>query len=164
MNLYIVRHGHAENKDDAPSQTDEGRRLTKEGEEQVRWACTKAKELGARPTLVLTSPLVRAHQTAEIAKEILAPAGGIREEASLRPDAKVEEVYRSLAKLKGKDSVVLVTHLPILGRLLEDLLAWNVWDQLDFDNGAIARVDSKTRPKRKSGTLVWLLPAQGTSE
>ncbi len=164
MNLYIFRHGHAENKDQSPAKTDEARRLTKEGKEQVRWACTKAKELGAKPTVILTSPLFRARETAKIADQIFRPTGGVREDPCLVPEAQVEEVYRSLGKLKSTDSVVLVTHLPILGHLFEDLLDWNVWDQLDFDNGAMARIRSKTRPKAKSGTLVWLLPAQGTAE
>ncbi len=164
MNIYIFRHGLAENKDASPDRTDIGRRLTKEGEDQVRWACERAKALGLRPTVILTSPLVRAQQTAKLAADRLHAAGGVREDPSLRPEAKVADVYTSLSKLKAKDSVVLVTHLPLLGHLLESLLDWNVWDQLDFDNGAIARIDSKTRPKAKSGTLVWLLPAQGKGQ
>ncbi len=163
MNIYIFRHGLAENKAESPDRTDEGRRLTKEGEEQVRWVCDRAKELGLEPTVILASPLVRARQTAELAQKQL-HAAEVREDASLSPEAKVEEVYRSLAKLKAKDSVVLVTHLPLLGHLLESLLDWNVWDQLDFDNGAIARIDSKTRPKAKSGTLVWVLPMKGKAQ
>ncbi len=164
MNIYIFRHGLAENKDESPDRTDEGRRLTKEGEEQVRWACERAKELGLVPTVILTSPLVRARQSAEVAQRRLHAATGVREDPCLRPDAKVEEVYASLSKLKAKDSVVLVTHLPLLGHLFESLLDWNVWDQLDFDNGAIARIDSKIRPKARSGTLVWLMPMQGKGQ
>ncbi len=164
MNVYIFRHGHAENKNESPDKTDEGRRLTPEGEEQVRWVCERAKGLGLDPTLILTSPLVRARQTAELARKFLHSNAEVREDSCLRPQAGVEEVFRFLAKLKAKDQVVLVTHLPLLGHLFESLLDWNVWDQLDFDNGAMARIDSKTRPKAKSGTLVWVLPAQGKAQ
>ena len=158
MIVYVFRHGHAEAKGSAPDRTDEGRRLVPEGKEQVEWACEKAKQLGAVPGVVMSSPRVRGRQTAELTRELMNPKAALVADECLEPGAKVGETYRRLSKLKKDESVVLVTHLPHLGHLFADMLSWDsVWKNLDFENGAMARVDFKGLPKPKSGSLVWLI-------
>lgn len=64
MKLYVMRHGPAE--DHAPSGIDSDRALTASGRERVRAVARKLAELEEEPLLIVTSPLVRAVQTAEI--------------------------------------------------------------------------------------------------
>ncbi len=158
MMVYIFRHGHAENKASASDKTDEGRRLVDEGKEQVEWTCAKAKHLGVVPDIIISSPRARGRETAEMAKKMLNPQAKLMSDTCLEPEAKVSEVYKVLSKLKKNDSVILIAHLPHLGHLLADALNWEaVWQNLDFENGAMARIDFKGAPKPKAGNLMWLI-------
>jgi phosphohistidine phosphatase len=161
MILYIFRHGEAETTGESPEKTDESRRLTSGGREQVKKVCEEARKLGANPTMIMSSPLVRAKETAEIAREILNSKAELKIDNCLEPESEPEEVYKALSKLSKKDEVVLVTHVPILGRLISDLVDWNgLSDHVEFHNGAMMKIESrKTLPRSGSGTMVWLLPA-----
>jgi phosphohistidine phosphatase len=160
MILYIFRHGEAEATAESPEKTDESRRLTSEGREQVKKVCEEARKLGANPTVIMSSPLVRAKQTAEIAKEIMNPKADLKIDNCLEPESEPEEVYKALSRLTRKDEFVLVTHVPILGHLISDLVVWKeLGDHIEFHNGAMMKIESrKTFPKSGSGTMVWLLP------
>lgn len=156
--VHVFRHGHAENKGSAPDRTDEGRRLVEEGKEQVRWTCTRAKEFGVVPTVIMSSSRVRGRQTAEMARRLLNPEATATTDACLEPEAKVGETLKALAMLKKTDSAILVTHLPHLGHLLAVMLNWDsLWKNLDFESGAMARIDFKGPPKPKAGNLIWII-------
>jgi phosphohistidine phosphatase len=158
MMVYIFRHGHAEGKSSAPDKTDEGRRMVEEGREQVKWTCDKAKGLGVTPSVIVSSPRVRGKETAEMTRRLMNPKATVMTDACLEPQAEVALTYKMLSKFKKADSVVLVTHLPHLGHLFADMLNWeSVWKNLDFENGAMARVDFKGTPKPKTGSLIWMI-------
>jgi phosphohistidine phosphatase len=156
MKLYVMRHGEAQFK----GKDDSDRSLTSDGSSQTRNTCEIARMLGCKPAVFISSPLLRAKQSAEIAKEVLNPQADLRIENCLQPDAKVEDVYKVLSKIKGAESVMLVTHLPLGGLLIRDLLDWHVERRnLDYDPSAIVEIECrKTRPKSKAGNLTWLLP------
>jgi len=164
MIVYIFRHGHAESRSSAPDRTDEGRRMVEEGKEQVKWTCGEAKALGANPSVIVSSLRMRGRETAEMTKRIMNPKASVITDGSLEPGAKVAQTYRLLSRFKNTDSVVLVAHLPHLGHLFADMLNWkSVWKNLDFENGAMARIDFKGAPAPKSGSLVWMIsPARST--
>ena len=156
--VYIFRHGHAENRSSSPARPDVGRRLVDEGREQVEWTCERAKELGAVPTAVVSSPRVRGRETAEMTRKLMNPGARVLVDPSLEPEAKVSESYKFLSSFRKSDQVILVTHLPHLGHLLVDMLNWDaVWKNLDFENGAMARIDFSGPPKSKKGNLIWLI-------
>lgn len=158
MMVYVFRHGHAESKASSPDKTDQGRRMVEEGKEQVKWTCEKARELGAVPTVVVSSLRVRGKETAEMTRRLMNPKAMVVADKCLEPGAKPAETYKMLSKLKKAESVVLVTHLPHLGHLFADMLNWDaVWKNLDFENGAMARVDFKGAPRPKAGNLVWMI-------
>src|SRR5688572_3547400 len=76
MELYIIRHGDAIDQND-PQVTGDGMRwLTDEGRDEVTISARLLAKLGVRPDLVLTSPMVRARQTAEIVTDMVGPKGG----------------------------------------------------------------------------------------
>ncbi|MGB7437560.1 MAG: histidine phosphatase family protein, partial [Candidatus Acidiferrum sp.] len=66
MQLYIVRHGVAIDREDPKCPADPDRFLTDEGIEKTRLAAEGVAEIAAVPDLILTSPYVRAVQTAEL--------------------------------------------------------------------------------------------------
>jgi phosphohistidine phosphatase len=112
MRLYIVRHAKA-----APGDPDELRALTEDGRETSRRLGKQLAADGLRPDVVLSSPLVRARETAaEIAK-----ATGAETEADerLAPGASVDDVRGAIAG-RG-ETVVVVGHQPDCGEIVAAL-------------------------------------------
>ncbi len=106
MRLYLVRHADAERGD-----PDELRRLTPAGRSQARALGRRLAEAGVRPDAVLSSPLLRARETAE---EIARATGAEAEPVeALQPGATVEDVEAAVAG-RG-DHVVVVGHQPDCG-------------------------------------------------
>jgi phosphohistidine phosphatase len=107
MRLYIVRHAEA-----APGEPDELRALTNAGRETARAVGNELAADGVRPDAVLSSPLLRARQTAAE----IASATGVEAEADerLAPGATADDV-RAAASGRG-ETVVVVGHQPDCGR------------------------------------------------
>jgi phosphohistidine phosphatase SixA len=108
MRLYLVRHGEA-----APGDPDELRPLTSEGREQARALGARLRNEDASPSVVLTSPLLRARETgAELAKALDVET---EPEERLAPGASVEDV-RAAVEGRG-EQVVVVGHQPDCGQI-----------------------------------------------
>ncbi len=112
MRLLLVRHAEA-----APGAPDEGRELTPAGFERARELGMELAATGLRPDAILTSPLVRARQTAdELARSL-----GVEAEVEelLAPGALTGDVRRAAA---GRGPTVLVVgHQPDLGQIAAEL-------------------------------------------
>lgn len=133
--------------------------MTEKGRRQARLVCLKAKELGTQVDVVVSSPLVRARETATIAREVLNPQAELKVDSCLGPESLVKRVYDYLSKVELADRIVLVTHGPLLGALVRDLLDWHVERKnLRMNLGAMIRIDCDNAPGACSGNLVWLLP------
>ena len=109
MRLYIVRHAEA-----APGSPDELRALTPHGHEQARELGRRLRDEGVRPDAILTSPLLRARETA---KDL--GLGDSEPDDRLAPGATVEDVRASVAG-RG-ETVVVVGHQPDCGRAVAAL-------------------------------------------
>lgn len=106
MRLYLVRHADAE-----PGDPDELRRLTPAGRAQARALGRRLAEAGVMPDVVLSSPLLRARETAEeIARATGAQAEPVEQ---LQPGAGAEDVEAAVAG-RG-ERVVVVGHQPDCG-------------------------------------------------
>ena len=109
MRLYIVRHAEA-----APGSPDELRALTPHGHEQARELGRRLRDEGVRPDAILTSPLLRARETA---KDL--GFGDSEADERLAPGAAVEDVRASVAG-RG-ETVVVVGHQPDCGQAVLEL-------------------------------------------
>jgi phosphohistidine phosphatase len=116
MEIFLVQHGQATAASDDPL-----RPLTPEGAESVRriaaWA--RDRSLGVRE--IRHSGKLRAAQTAQILAEHLQPPGGVTGVSGLSPNDDVVPVARTAAGELA--NVMLVGHLPFLGRLAGFLVA-----------------------------------------
>ncbi len=83
MRIYLCRHAHA--VDEGPRLDDDSRYLTTKGRQVARAVGTKLRERGVELDAVLTSPLVRAVQTAELVAERLGFLGEIEALPQLAP-------------------------------------------------------------------------------
>ena len=157
MLVYIVRHGESEAPAKGKGHATEERRLTPDGR---RWAkrvvSVAEKELGFRPERILSSPLARAKETAEIARDTLDLKSEIQIEECLLGERPVRDVYATLRKLKSPQSVALVSHLPLINHLVADLLGAE--SNIGLHTGAIAGIQCKGNPGHAKGSLRWLLP------
>src|ERR1700682_4554613 len=101
MILYLVRHGIAIDRADPKSPPEAERPLTAKGVQKTRLAALGLKALGAKPDVVITSPYVRAAQTAEIFAEALGlPTDKIRVSDSLKPTANAADLVKEISQLK----------------------------------------------------------------
>ena len=155
MELYLLRHGIAE--DESPTGKDFDRRLTDEGRRKLREVLKAVAKSGVRPDTVLTSPYVRARQTAEIAKDLLAYKDEILLTDSLVPESDPQSVWQEIRTVYGGSrSVVLASHEPLMSRTLGYFLGAQGL-LVDFKKGAIARVDIEQFGLEPRGLLKWLL-------
>ncbi len=99
--------------------------------------------------MILTSPLRRAKETAEIAADVLG-LKRILETKSLSPEASPQVLWKELATLEHAEEVILAGHEPNISHLAQFLLATKV--PLDFKKGAMMRI-SIAREATPKGTL-----------
>jgi phosphohistidine phosphatase len=119
MDLYIVRHGIAIDREDPKCPPDPERYLTEEGVDKTKQVAKAIAALGITPDLLISSPYTRAMQTAEIfANALDYSKQKIRRTDLLLPGAEPSAVFRDLAKDKQASSVFLFGHAPHLDELV----------------------------------------------
>jgi phosphohistidine phosphatase len=122
MILYLVRHGIAMNRSDPKCPPDAERPLTARGVQKTRSAALGLRALGAKPDVLITSPYVRAAQTAEIFAEALGYSPEkIRVSEALKPTDNPATILAEISRLRAKE-VMCCGHAPHLD-LLMSLLA-----------------------------------------
>lgn len=152
--LYVIRHGLAEERGDAwPDDTK--RPLTDEGISRMRKSARGLERIGVKVDIVLTSPLVRARQTAEIVAAGLDPRPSIVNVDSLAPDGAYAAVVADLEKHSRKSRIALVGHEPMLGELAARLIGSR--HAIELKKGAVCCIDIENLPPAGPGDLRWLL-------
>ena len=123
MRLYVMRHGIAiDHADPACPDSDADRPLTLDGKERTRLALHGLVSLGSVVDRIVSSPLLRCTQTAELAAEILGvPRLAVETHAGLAPAADATELATALRNLPD-DGVVVIGHAPDLDLLIARLL------------------------------------------
>ncbi|MBV8551143.1 MAG: phosphohistidine phosphatase SixA [Acidobacteriaceae bacterium] len=155
MQVHLLRHGVAEET----ASNDAERALTMDGRKKLRQILQTAVHAEVHPTLILTSPLKRAVQTAEIAKQVLGYKSNILRTKALIPGSNVEEVWNEIRAHREEASLLLVGHNPLFENLAAYLLG-SPELQVDFKKGALLRVDIETFPAHPRGILRWFLTAR----
>ena len=152
--IYLIRHAVAEERSEKwPDDTK--RPLTDDGMSRMRKSIRGLSRLGVSFDIVLTSPLVRTKQTAEIAAAGVSPRASIVAVDSLAPDGTSAAVIADLEKHAKKTRIALVGHEPNIGELAARLIGWR--HAIEFKKGAVCRVDLATLPPSGPGDLRWLL-------
>jgi phosphohistidine phosphatase len=153
MKLYLVRHAIAEK---AAAGSDDDRALTEVGKEKMAQVVVGLRKLKIFPPLILTSPLRRARETAEILAEGLGGTMEVVKELApgSSPAATIAVVGRHM-RLAG---LVMVGHQPDLGRLASHLLTGTDRFELEFKKGGVACLEVETGGSALHGRLLWLVP------
>ncbi len=157
MELLIVRHATAVDHGDPAYPRDEDRPLTPDGIHKFRAAARGLREMGVRLDRVVTSPLVRARQTAEVLRDALAPEADLDVSRHLAPGGDYEALLRDVAAL-GAERVAVVGHEPHLSGLVSHtLVGARGRASVLLKKGAAALVVFEGAPGAGAGTLEWLL-------
>ena len=151
MQIYLLRHGIAEN-----STPDSERALTAEGRDKLRRVLAHARAAGAEPTLILSSPLRRAVETADIAAEVLGYRGKVVKTRALVPGASPYDTWEEIRERPDESAILLASHEPLMSSLAAFLLASPALT-VDFKKAALMRVDCEHAGQEPKGVLKWML-------
>jgi len=158
LQLYLLRHGPAGSRDASLYPDDGERPLTRPGRARTERAARGMETAGFRFDLLLTSPLARARQTADIVAEVVSGCPRPRVHRPLAPGGPTEAILEGLPKGRQASRVLLVGHEPDLTRLAADLLLpGNPALSMTLRKGGLIRIDFDDHPSPGDGRLVLLL-------
>ena len=154
LSLYLVRHAlAAERSEKYPD--DNLRPLTSKGIAKFRMAVEGLARLDVAVDTILTSPLVRARQTADILAGGLSGSPPVVETDLLRPGTRFEQLVRAVTECAGRAAIALVGHEPDIGATAGRLVGAS--GPLAFSKGAVCRIDFDEWPPGGAGRLRWFL-------
>ncbi len=157
MEIYILRHGIAEDR--SPGGKDSERALTDKGRKKTRRLAALLKELEVDFDVILTSPLVRARQTAEELAAKMKLKDKITCSENLKPGFDYEALLAELQETSMKSgSVLLVGHEPDLSGLISRLLIGKPGLDVEMKKGGLCKLEVRDLASRSGATLQWLIP------
>jgi phosphohistidine phosphatase SixA len=156
MQIYLLRHGQA-----GPAGAglpDSERRLTAAGEQQIQSVAHRTLT-GVGGLSVLSSPYLRALQSARLATEAAGLATEIITTSALTPDSTPSETWADVRTHRLPGPVLLVGHEPLFSALLAYLLgAPDI--TIEFGTGTMACIELYETGPRPRGALKWMIPAR----
>jgi len=155
MMVLLLRHGVAEDR--APGKPDSSRKLTEEGREKLRRVLEVARNAGVQPGLVLTSPYVRAVETAELAS-LLLNAPKPRTTDALLPSSRPQAVWSELRLHADQECVLLAGHEPLISETVSFLLSCSRI-VVDVKKGSLICIELNAKSAAPKGVLCWMLTA-----
>jgi phosphohistidine phosphatase len=158
MKLYCIRHAQAVDRDTEGVTSDAERTLTDSGKDTAKKVGKALAKLGIKFDLVLSSPLVRARQTAEIIAETL---GADEPELvdGLKGPVNPSEIEDTIRK-SSAENIALVGHTPSMDEYVSSLMFGKTTGMIKLRKASVCCVDldSETSPLR--GELQWLITAK----
>ena len=153
MKLYFLRHGLAGESSEWKG-ADFARPLTEEGIAKMKRTAETCSRLELDLQLILSSPLVRAYQTAEIVARQFKMLDKLVKDDRLGPRFSIKFLSEILAEHSKADSLMLVGHEPSLSDTVGHLIGGG---RIVFKKGALACVELSDASSLV-GELVWLIP------
>jgi phosphohistidine phosphatase len=153
MKVILVRHAEAEPRGNYPD--DGARPLTKNGIKVQKQVAKALARMGISPDRIVTSPLVRANQTAAITAEAVGLQGSLQESDALGNDYSPEGVLELLKGFGPEETVMLVGHEPDFSELAGALLGPGEGPKIDFKKSAVLGIGFDGSPEFGAGTLLF---------
>ena len=160
MDLFIIRHAWAAERDNLAYPDDSLRPLTEEGRNRFARMIEALVPRGLTPQLIVTSPMLRCVQTAEVLAAALGEKTKVVQEKELLPGGDPKHLLAGTEeRASGLDRVAWVGHAPDVGYLAAALIGLeDGW--LDLKKGAIAALRFSGSPELGRGELQWLVTAK----
>jgi phosphohistidine phosphatase len=155
MDLYFLRHGKAEDVGERGASDDFSRALTAVGVTEMEAEAKALQRLGLEPHLIVTSPLVRAKQTAQIVAKRLGLKKELVETEMLAPGCDVKHVRKLLSSYDTHQTIMLVGHEPDFSTIVGELIGAA---SIELKKGGVAAVSIERSIRAGAGVLQWLIP------
>ena len=153
MKLYLVRHAAAIAR--SQKTAEENRYLTIRGRKYFRLTAQRMAKKKEMPDVIVTSPLARALQTAEILSEALDFQGEVVVSPELAPGLDVAGLRRIIASFKGSRGLALVGHEPDTGEVTGELL--KLAQPFSLKKGMIVCLKMGSGKQKGKASLKWIL-------
>ena len=153
LSLYFLRHGQAGNRTEWHGD-DSKRPLTVDGKHRMEREAAAIRKLELSLDLIITSPLVRAYQTAEIVARALGAPTKLITDDRVGLGFDPEQLAAIVAEHRKAKKVMLVGHEPDFGETISQLTGGG---RLTMKKGALAYVEIADLASLE-GVLVWLIP------
>jgi phosphohistidine phosphatase len=158
MELYCLRHGLAVDQDTEGIHKDAERPLTAEGKRKMRAVAKGMRAMGLEFDVILSSPSVRAWQTAEIVAVAMDARDRLILEEGLAPEGSPKQVVESLNNLDPRpEQVLVVGHEPCLSELVSLLVAGNAALEIVLKKGGLCKLSAESFKPARCAALEWLL-------
>jgi phosphohistidine phosphatase len=157
-NLFLLRHGIAVDPESAGYEGDSLRPLTPKGERRLLEAASAMKRMELSFDVVLSSPFVRARQTAEIVAQELKLKQPLKFSDALVPDGDFKTLIEELNELKpAPANILLVGHEPHLSRFISLLVSGTGEAAIEMKKGGLCRLEFEKLRVGQCARLAWLL-------
>lgn len=158
MNLYIIRHAIAVDEGTPEYEQDSERPLTDKGRKKMRQIAKGLRALGADFDLILSSPYIRAKETAEVLADVFKIKADIAFSENLIPMGDPDTLIGELnEKYNVNSSIALVGHEPQLTALVGLLVSENAKLDITLKKGGVCRLSADDFHHTHKATLEWLL-------
>ena len=158
--LYIIRHGPAGKRLEDES-LDEKRRLTKKGKETMKGVARGLKNMDVSFDKMLTSPLARCAESADLLCKCCTDANGAEAVDILKPGASIDDVIGYLNALDGADTVAIVGHEPFLSEFASFCLSKAKSSFIDLKKGGVIALEVNGMVKPGTCKMCWMMgPSQ----
>lgn len=157
MKLYLVRHGIAVDAGTPGYEDDSLRPLTEEGREKMKKIAHTLQEMGIKPELIVSSPFVRAYQTASIMAKTLKYKGELVYSDLLVPMGQPNDMIVQIKEKYSVDELMLVGHEPNLSLLISFFLAGNSNISINLKKGGVCCLSADNLNQNRKAVLEWLV-------
>jgi phosphohistidine phosphatase len=158
MNLYLLRHGIAVDPSVADFAKDAERPLTPKGRRRLQQIAEAMGALKISFDVILSSPYVRAKQTAETVTKPLKRRKQLKFSDELTPGGNPKLLIQQLNDLRPKPkNILLVGHEPYLSKLIALLTTDNTNMEIDLKKGSLCKLETESLLYGRCATLVYLL-------
>ena len=152
--VNILRHAIAEMKE--TSHPDAERALTREGRDKLRAILKRARRADVSPSVILTSPLRRAVESAGIAAKIFRHKNELVVTKALSPQSTPEKTWQEIRRHADQAEILLTGHEPHLSKLTAYLLGFPGL-AIEIKKGALVRIRIDEISEKPKGVLEWML-------
>ena len=159
MEIYILRHGKAEERALGIT-SDAKRRLTEAGRAEMEEEASGMASLGMRVDYIISSPLERARETAEIVAGRLqkrAPRLGVTIWAELKPESDILDTHRRLVGMEPDAGIMLVGHEPHLSSLASSIVLARNGSFMNLKKGGLVTIRANAAGREVHGHLRSLM-------
>ena len=156
MDLFILRHAEAGKSIPAQGR-DWERSLTAEGKEELEDVARALSRLKIRPDHIISSPLKRSRETANVVAKALKKRDKVEIWDELKPEGSKQELYKRLSKLKPESVVLCIGHEPYLTHAINEVMGHQGPPKVVLRKSGLARLSIKAFSPKVDGELRWLL-------